>query len=59
VLRSCYHNLGNNTGYDTCTNTAPADDSILSFTVDLAGTAAAQLCWWDWADLYLRGTGAR
>jgi hypothetical protein len=53
VLNSCYHNLGNNTGYDSCNNTAPADDSILSFTVDLTGTAAAQLCWWEWPDLYL------
>ncbi|HSL16665.1 MAG TPA: serine protease [Methylomirabilota bacterium] len=53
VLNTCYHDLGNNTGYDTCNNTAPADDSILSFQVDLTGTGAAQMCWWEWPDLYL------
>ncbi|MEN8164838.1 MAG: serine protease, partial [Acidobacteriota bacterium] len=53
VLNGCYNNRGNNTGYDTCDNTNPGDDSILSFQVDLAGTASAQLCWWEWSDLYL------
>jgi len=53
VLNDCYHNLGNNTGYDTCNNTAPADDSILSFQVDLTTTGSAQFCWWEWPDLYL------
>jgi hypothetical protein len=53
VLNDCYNNLGNNTGYDTCNNTNPADDSILSFQVDLTATASAQLCWWEWTDLFL------
>jgi hypothetical protein len=53
VLNDCYNNLGNNTGYDTCNNSNPADDSILSFQVDLTGTGSAQLCWWEWTDLYL------
>jgi bacillopeptidase F len=53
VLNDCYNNLGNNTGYDTCDNTAPADDSILSLQVDLTTTGAARMCWWEWPDLYL------
>jgi hypothetical protein len=53
VLNSCYNNLGNNTGYDSCVNSNPSDDSILSFTVDMTGIATAQLCWWEWPDLYL------
>jgi len=53
VLNDCYSNFGNNAGYDTCTNTAPADDSILSFQVDLTGTGAAQMCWWEWPDIFL------
>ena len=44
VLNSCYNNVGNNTGYDTCNNTNTADDSILSFQVDLTTTGSAQLC---------------
>jgi len=53
VLNACYNNLGNNQGYDTCTSSVPADDSTLSFDVDLTGIATAQLCWWEWVDLYL------
>jgi lysyl endopeptidase len=53
VLNGCYGNLGNNGGFDSCANTNPADDSILSFQVDLTSTGAAQLCWWEWPDLYL------
>lgn len=53
VVNGCYNNLGNNTGYDTCNNTSPGDDSILSFEVDLTTTGSAQLCWWEWPDLYL------
>lgn len=53
VLNSCYNNLGNNAGYTNCVNTSPGDDSILSFTIDLTGIASAQLCWWEWPDLYL------
>ncbi len=53
ILNGCYNNLGNNTGYDTCNNTAPADDSILSFQVDLTTTGSAQFCWWEWTDLFL------
>ena len=53
VLNNCYNNLGNNSGYDSCNNTNPADDSILSFQVDLTTTGSAQLCWWEWPDLYL------
>jgi hypothetical protein len=53
VLNSCYNNLGNNSGYDTCINGNPADDSILSFSVDLTGVAAAEMSWWEWFDLFL------
>jgi hypothetical protein len=53
ILNDCYTNLGNNAGYDSCNNTNPADDSILSFQVDLTTTGAAQLCWWEWFDLFL------
>ncbi len=53
VLNNCYNNLGNNQGYDTCTSTTPADDSILSFSVDMTGIATASMCWWEWVDLYL------
>ena len=31
VVNCCYNNIGNNTGYDTCINCNPSDDSILSF----------------------------
>jgi len=53
VLNDCYNNLGNNTGYDSCNNTNTADDSILSFQVDLTMTGSGQLCWWEWPDIYL------
>jgi hypothetical protein len=53
VVNGCYNNLGNNTNYNTCNNTSPGDDSILSFQVDLTTTGSAQLCWWEWPDLYL------
>lgn len=53
VLNNCYNNLGNNQGYASCTSDVPADDSILSFDVDLTGIATASLCWWEWVDLYL------
>lgn len=54
VLNSCYQNRGNNTGFDTCVNGNPADDSILSFTVDLTGvTGAIELSWWEWFDLFM------
>jgi hypothetical protein len=53
VLNGCYNNLGNNTGYADCNNTSPADDSILSFQVDLTSTGSAEFCWWEWRDLYL------
>lgn len=55
VLNDCYSNLSNNTGYSSsgdCNNTAPADDSILSFTVDLTGVMNAYLYWWEWYDVY-------
>jgi hypothetical protein len=53
VVNGCYNNRGNNDGYDSCNNTNPGDDSILSFDVDLTTTSAAELCWWDWPDLWL------
>ncbi len=54
VLNSCYNNLGNNTGYSTCVNGNPTDDSILTFTVDLTGiTAPVELSWWEWYDLFM------
>ena len=53
VLNDCYNNLGNNQGYASCTSDVPGDDSILSFDVDLTGIATADLCWWEWVDLYL------
>ncbi len=53
VLNTCYVNRGNNQGYDTCTNTNPADDSILSFNIDLTGvTAPVEMSWWEWYDLF-------
>ncbi len=52
VLNDCYNNRGNNTGYATCTNTNPADDSILTLTVDLTGLPDATLSWWEWYDLF-------
>jgi Viral BACON domain len=51
-LNTCYQNLGNNSGFDTCSNTNPADDSILSLTVDLTGYDEAALSWWEWYDLF-------
>jgi hypothetical protein len=53
VLNTCYNNLGNNSGYDSCLNSAPGDDSILSFTVDLTGFTDASLSWWEWFDLFM------
>jgi len=52
-LNTCYQNRGNNDGYDTCNNTNPADDSILSFTVDLTGAGAVELSWWEWYDVFM------
>jgi Viral BACON domain len=51
-MNTCYQNLGNNSGFDTCSNTNPADDSILSLTVDLTGYDEAALSWWEWYDLF-------
>jgi PKD repeat protein len=54
VLNECYNNLGNNSGFDTCINDNPADDSILSFTIDLTGvTEPVEMSWWEWYDLYM------
>jgi hypothetical protein len=53
VLNDCYNNLGNNSGYDTCINGNPADDSVLTFTVDLTGLSEAWLYWWEWFDVFL------
>ena len=52
VLNNCYNNLGNNAGYATCTNSNPADDSILTLSVDLTGLPDATLSWWEWYDLF-------
>ena len=52
VLNGCYNNLGNNSGYASCTNDTPADDSILAFLVDLRGMPTATLTWWEWFDVY-------
>jgi len=51
VLNDCYNNLGNNS--NTCSNTNPADDSILTFTMDLTGLSEAWLYWWEWPDINL------
>ncbi|MEX1310697.1 MAG: hypothetical protein AB1Z65_09790 [Candidatus Sulfomarinibacteraceae bacterium] len=51
VLNDCYNGLGNNTGYNTCTNGNTADDSVLTLTVDLTGYTDAQISWWDWPDI--------
>ena len=52
-LNDCYQNRGNNTGYGTCANGNPADDSILSFSVDLtAVTGPVEMSWWEWYDLF-------
>ncbi|HPQ38900.1 MAG TPA: hypothetical protein PLV45_00875 [bacterium] len=53
VLNDCYSDLGNNSGYDTCVNGNPADDSILSFDVDLTGYADGTLEFYEWFDLFL------
>lgn len=54
VLNNCYNNLGNNQGYATCVNDVPADDSILSFTIDLTdATGPVELSWWEWYDLFM------
>lgn len=55
VLNDCYNNLGNNSGYSgsgACVNANAADDSILTFTVDLTGLSEAWLYWWEWYDVY-------
>ncbi|HOC42238.1 MAG TPA: hypothetical protein PKJ99_04385 [Thermoanaerobaculales bacterium] len=52
VLNDCYTGYGNNGGYATCTNTNPADDSILTLSVDLTGLPDATLTWWEWYDLF-------
>ncbi len=53
VLNTCYNPLGNNSGYNTCVNGNPDDDSVLSFDVDLSGVPSAELLWWEWFDVYL------
>ena len=54
VLNDCYANRGNNSGYNTCINDNPTDDSILSFTLDLTGvTGQVELSWWEWYDLFM------
>ena len=53
VLNTCYNNLSNNTGYDTCVNGNTADDSVVSLTVDLTDYTDAQISWWEWNALYL------
>jgi hypothetical protein len=53
VLNDCYVDRGNNQGYDTCENTAPGDDSILIFMVDLTGYTDATLTFYEWFDLFL------
>jgi hypothetical protein len=52
VLNGCYANRGNNTGYATCSNTTPGDDSILTLTVDLTNHSAATLSWYEWTDVF-------
>ena len=53
-LNTCYQNLGNNSGYNTCVNGNPADDSILSFGFDLTGVAdPVEMSWWEWNDLFM------
>jgi len=54
VLNDCYSNLGNNSGYDTCINGDPSDDSILSFDVDLTSHADATLSFYEWFDVFLQ-----
>ncbi|MBN1295130.1 hypothetical protein JXA80_00020 [bacterium] len=65
VLAACYSDLGNNSGYDTCVNGNPSDDSTLTLTVDLTGYSDATLSFyewfdlflnWDWAEVYVNGT---
>lgn len=53
VLAYCYSDLGNNSGYDTCVNGNPSDDSILTLDVDLTGYDDATLEFYEWVDLYL------
>ncbi|HPQ39525.1 MAG TPA: hypothetical protein PLV45_04055, partial [bacterium] len=53
VLAYCYSDLGNNSGYDTCMNGNPSDDSILSFDVDLTGYDDATMEFYEWIDLFL------
>lgn len=53
-LNDCYSNLGNNDGANssTCSNTKPADDSILSFKVTLPSTwTTATLTYYEYVDV--------
>lgn len=55
VLNNCYSDLGNNQGASSggaCSNTNPADDSILSLTVDLTNYSDATLSWYEWFDVF-------
>lgn len=55
VINDCYSNLGNNQGSASgggCTNTNPADDSILTLTVDLTNYTDAVLSWYEWFDVF-------
>ena len=54
VLNDCHTNKGNNTGASstTCSNTKPADDSILSFNVTIpASWTSATLTYYSWEDV--------
>lgn len=54
VLNDCYSNYSNNSGYDTCINGDPTDDSILSFEIDLTGQTDATLSFYEWFDAFLQ-----
>lgn len=51
VLDACYTAAGNNDGWDTCLNTVPADDSILTLSVNLTDVSNAYLYWAEWYDV--------
>lgn len=53
VLNDCYTDLANNSGYNTCVNGDPSDDSILSFDVDLTGYSDGTLEFYEWLDLFM------
>lgn len=64
VMNNCYSDLANNSGYDTCINGNSADDSILSFDLDLTGYSNVTFSFrewfdlflqWDWAEVYVNG----